>query len=276
MNVKKLFALLLFWSLAAFSATPNYLTEDGYKILLGPLPPSQVVEWDDGIQKDLKGWGFDGLGLQNGGTLERVFLDGAYAIKHQAWLNNGTGRAQLGITSSENKRFKTQAQSSAGIWAAHEIKIPEIISAGTASDTAPWLNLWDWHSIDADGNNRWHTSPGLMLAQDGSMRFRFEWGGPANAINHPSAYSTIPLPVGRWFDLEMHYVWSTVPTTISVWIDGKLALEQAGVITRAASHANTETYIKLYGNSNGGLSWHPDPVILYTRNLRFAGERIWR
>jgi hypothetical protein len=151
------------------------------------------------------------------------------------------------------------------------------LSAG--NDPYPWLNLWDWHSTSDDpfrGANRWHTCPGLMLAKDGSMKVRFSWGGESNKINKTSPYSDIGLPVGRWFDMEMHYVWSEEPTTIRLWINGQLALEQSGVITKAATHANVETYLKVYGSTQGKTPWTPTPTIRYVRDVRVAGERIWR
>jgi hypothetical protein len=116
-----------------------------------------------------------------------------------------------------------------------------------------------------------------MLAQDGSMRVQFNWGGPAGNINKASPYSTIALPVGRWFDIEMHYVWADTPSaTLTVWIDGQLVLEQSGVQTRASSSQIVETYLKFYGSTQGRGAWTPTPSLKYTRNLRIAGERIWR
>jgi hypothetical protein len=116
-----------------------------------------------------------------------------------------------------------------------------------------------------------------MLAQDGSMKVRWEWGGPANSINKTSALSAMAMPVGRWFDVEVHYVWADSPTaTITMWIDGQLAIEQSGVQTRASSHTILETYMKFYGSTQGHGPWTPTPSLKYTRNIRIAGERIWR
>jgi hypothetical protein len=108
------------------------------------------------------------------------------------------------------------------------------------------------------------------------MRVKWEWNGPAGALNPDTGLSRLAMPIGRWFDVEMHYTWTTGKTTVSLWIDGVLALEQSGVTTRAASHTNLETYMKFYGSSNGGTPWSPTPAVRYTRNVRFAGQRIWR
>jgi hypothetical protein len=75
----------------------------------------------------------------------------------------------------------------------------------------------------------------------------------------------------------MHYVWADTPSaTLTVWIDGQLALEQSGVQTRASSSQIVETYLKFYGSTQGRGAWTPTPSLKYTRNLRIAGERIWR
>jgi hypothetical protein len=196
-------------------------------------------------------------------------------IRHYATFDTGGSRSQGGLYSDANTVFGQQAKSAKGVWIAQEWYFPQALNAN--GEAYCWINLWDFHSVDADRSNRWHTSPGLMLAQDGSMRVMFNWGGPAGNINSATNYSTIAMPVGRWFDIEMHYVWADSPTaTLSVWIDGKLALEQSGVQTRASSSQIVETYFKFYGSTQGRGTWTPTPSLKYTRNIRIAGERIWR
>jgi hypothetical protein len=247
------------------------------------------ILWTDDIQSCNSPWGFDGIGVEhpigtevfpddaNGANLSCVLdpLSGSgYALRHFATFDTGGSRSQAGIYSFANTAFADQAKSAEGVWVAQEWYFPEALDAG--GDYAPWINLWDWHSTNAGGGNRWHTSPGLMLCEDGSMRVRWEWGGPANEINPTSDDSTIALPVGEWFDIEMYYQWTTGTTTLSLWINGELALEQSGVQTRDASHETVEAYIKFYGSTQGGTPWSPTPSIRYTRNVRVAGERIWR
>jgi len=250
--------------------------------------PADIL-WRDDIQASAEPWGFDGIGVEhpienevppsdaNGANLSRVADPaggGGEALRHYATFDAGGSRSQAGIYGDLNTAFGDQAKRPEGVWVAQEWYFPRALDAG--GDQACWINLWDWHSIDADRGNRWHTSPGLMLLRDGSMKVRWEWGGPAS-FNPASADSTLALPVGRWFDVEMHYRWADSPTaTLSLWIDGQLALEQRGVQTRAASHATVETYVKFYGSTQGGTPWTPTPSIRYTRNLRVAGERIWR
>ncbi len=248
------------------------------------------ILWSDSIQTGASPWGLDGLGIEhpigtsvtpsdaNGVNLSVVAdpLAGAgRALRHFATFDTGGSRSQAGIYGDVNTIFGNQAKRPEGVWVAQEWYFPEAIGAG--GDAYCWINLWDYHSIDANRGNRWHTSPGLMLARDGSMRVSWEWGGPAASINTGSQLSSIALPVGRWFDIEVHYMWSDTPTaTITLWIDGQLAIEQNGVQTRATSHQIVETYLKFYGSTQGGGPWVPTPSLKYTRNVRVAGERIWR
>lgn len=60
-------------------------------------------------------------------------------------------------------------------------------------------------------------------------------------------WSSIAMPVGEWFDMEMRWQFATGQTaTLSVWINGKLALQQVGVVTAIPQHTEVESYIKLY------------------------------
>ncbi|MBI3205165.1 MAG: hypothetical protein HYZ29_26740 [Myxococcales bacterium] len=248
---------------------------------------STVILWTDSIQKTASSpWGFDGVGVEhpigtavspndaNGANLSRVADPGGgsgHALRHFGTFDSGGSRSQAGIYGFANTVFGAQAKSAEGIYVAQEWYFPAVIGAG--GDAWPWINLWDWHSTDTGGGNRWHTRPGLMLAEDGSMRVRWEWGGPSP--NAASAESSVSLPVGKWFDVEMYYQWSTTGTTLKLWVDGVLALSQSGVTTRAPSHANVETYAKFYGSDQGKTPWAPTPSVRYTRNVRVAATRIW-
>jgi hypothetical protein len=260
---------------------------DGGKDAVGTVPR---ILWSDSIQSGVAPWGLDGWGTEHpvGTTVTPSDANGANfsvvpdplggagrAIRHFATFDTGGSRSQGGLYGDVNTVFGNQAKRPEGIWVAQEWYFPQAISAG--GDTWSWINLWDWHSINADRSNRWHTSPGLMLDQDGSMKVHWEWGGPAASINKNSNHSSIAMPVGRWFDIEMHYVWTDTPTaTLTLWIDGHVAIEESGVQTRATSHQVAETYLKFYGSTQGHTPWAPTPSLKYTRNVRVAGERIWR
>jgi len=256
----------------------------------GPVSGGGTILWRDSLQGGgARDWGFNGLEIERndqvitgsdamGANLTRVAdpLGGSgYALRHFCTFDQKGCRAQAGIWGFDNTTFGTQAKKPEGVWVAMEWYFPMAITAG--GDEIPWLSVWDWHSTDGEsGGNRWHTSPGMMLARDGSMKVRWEWGGDAEQINRVSSWSTMPLPVGRWFDIEMHYTWATSGATLELWIDGQLALQQTGVATRRSSHTVVETYSKFYGSQNDGTRpWAPMPATRYTRNVRVANGRIW-
>ena len=267
--------------------TGSAVSSATYTITGGGAP---VILWTDSIQGCAGKWGFDYLMTEhpistavtasdaNGVNLSCV-LDplggGGDAIRFFATFDTGGSRSEADILSFRNAAFDAQAKSPEGIWLAQEWYFPVAVSTG--GDTLPWINLMDWHSTDSGGGNRWHTDPGLMLREDGSMQVQFVFGGTAGTFNTNSEYSTIGLPVGEWFDIEMHYAWTTTNTaTLSLWIDGVLALEKTGARTAAASHTVVEATMKFYGSTQGGTPWSPTPTVKYMRNVRFAGERIWR
>lgn len=249
-----------------------------------------TILWQDDIQGTSALMGFSGFGLehpigtqvtgsdQEGANLSRVAnpSGSGYALRHFGVFDTGGSRAQAGLYGDATPAFGNQATKPEGVWVAAELYFPEALIAPSAGG---WLSIWDWHSIDAGTRgNRWHTAPGLMIASDGSMSLQLAWGnGAMHDINGDGPTSTIAMPVGRWFDLEMHYEWVDSPRgTIQVWLDGELILEQRNVQTRVGSHAVVETYMKWYGSTFSVGSWQPSPGIRYTRNVRVAGERIWR
>jgi len=242
--------------------------------------------WTDSIQTGSEPFGFDEWLTEhpidnpvapkdsNGVNLSRVpdpLGGGGYAVREYATFDGSGSRAETGIWSFSDPAFGELATSGQPVYMAQEWYFPEVLSAG--GHYSPWIALWDWHSTGPDGNNRWHTAPGLVLAADGSMKFEFGWG---NGINGASGHSTVGLPVGEWFDIEMRYQWTAGTTTLSVWINGELVLEQSGVRTRASNHTRVEVYGKFYGSTEGGAAWSPTPSIKYTRNVRISGERIWQ
>jgi len=248
---------------------------------------SAGLVWTDSIQSGSPPFGFNDISTEypidnevkasdaNGANLSRV-LDplgsGDYAMRFYGALGTGGSRAQLSLWSFGNAAFGDLVTSGQPVYVAQEWYFPEAIDAG--GDVWAWLNLWDWHSTAAGGDNRWHTAPGLMLNQDGSMRVAWQWGsGPTP----DSTWSTAPLPVGEWFDIEMRYQWSSnSDVTLQLWVNGSLILQQNNVKTAASNHQNVETYIKLYGDDQGHTPWSPTPVIKYTRNVRVSGQRIWQ
>jgi hypothetical protein len=254
--------------------------------------PSAGILWHDSLQTGSWPYGFDELLTDypgdddedscppddaNGANLSRVDNPGpggGYALRHFATFDEPGARSEAGLWSFDNEIFGAQAKSAEGIYVAQEWFFPTAMSAGGDDDA--WINLWDWHSTGNGGANRWHTSPGLMLAEDGSMRVKWEWGGPAEAINSGTGLSSIALPVGEWVDVEMYYKWTTGRTTMYLWINGELALQMPNVQTRASSHTIVEMYSKWYGSTQGGHPWEPTPSVRYTRNLRISNARIWQ
>ena len=250
-----------------------------------PRPtPHGGVAWTDSIQNSCEPppWGFSQIQLEHpigqsvDGSdvvdLERVDApeDDGLALKHVATFDNSGSRSQAGIYSFANATFDQLVRSAQGVYIAAEWYFPEVVTAHSGKDSNPWVNLWDFHSVGSGG--RWDTQPGLMLAEDGSMKVKFNW----RSDNPDSPWSEVPLPVGQWFDVEMHYVWSSTCATVSLWLNGELILEQQGVKTKGEGHSSVETYMKFYGSANSGTPWDPRPSVKYMRNVRMSGSRIWR
>jgi len=256
-----------------------------------PSPHSGIL-WTDDVQNECgeAPYGFSQIQLerpigQSTGGNDEVDLyrvpdplgGSGFALKHVATFDNSGGsRSQAGIYSFANATFDELVRSPTGVYIAVEWMFPEAITANSGKDSNPWINLWDFHSVS--DSERWHTQPGLMLAEDGSMKVKWSW----TAVNPETPWSEIALPVGEWFTVEMHYVWGSESTgcaggtTVTLWVNGQKALEQEGVTTRGNGHNSVETYQKFYGSANNGNDWHPMPSVKYMRNMRMSASRIWR
>ena len=132
---------------------------------------------------------------------------GGSAIRH--FLNYdvaGSGRSQIGIWFNDtvnNAAWHAAASSGNEIYIAQEIYLPVAIR-GTGQ--YPWTDICGIQVTDNDGNNRWQTNPGFHIATGwygapGDNYLVVEWGSQADV--NESAMSSIPLPVGEWFDVEI-------------------------------------------------------------------------
>jgi hypothetical protein len=247
--------------------------------------------WTDSIQSGSSPYGFDEFLTErpidhvvtpsdaNGVNLSRVPdpLGGpGYAIRQYGEFDSGGARAELGIWSFQNEAFRELALSGAPVYVAQEWYFPEAIDAN--GDEWPWLSFLDWHTTAAQGEARWNTSPGIVVNEDGSMTFEFNWGsGPGEFNGQGSGWSQIGMPVGEWFDIEMRWQFATGPTArLAAWVNGVLAVEQVDVVTALPEHSAVELYIKHYGDDQGRTPWNPSKTIKYVRNVRISGARIWR
>jgi hypothetical protein len=254
--------------------------------LQNPVPQEVVPDyiWQDGIQEDSPLWGFDGIGTNNPGytpvapddangvNLSRVpdpVGGSGYALRHYAMLDKKGAyvRSQAGVYGSRNKVFNDAATSPEGIYLAQECYLPEVLKAN--NDPFSWLSLLDIHTLDGTGANR--SWLGLNVMQNGSMRAGLAFGGPLYNINKfvPAPFTSAHfLPVGRWFDIKIHYIVSTEPTTVRLWIDNELAIVMKDVITALPSNTVVDYYVKLYAGVQGDNPWVPTPTIRYSRNAR--------
>lgn len=260
---------------------PLFLAGQPFEAEAIPVP-APVIEWSDSIQTSSNPpFGFNQIQLERplgtsvsasnadvGFTRVTNPLGNGFAIRQHANFNPSGARSQAGIYSFANATFDRLVKSGNEIYIAQEWYFPKALAAG-ALNSNPWINLGDIHSVGS--GSRWDTQPGLMLAEDGSMRVSLSW----REINDDSPWSSLALPVGRWFDIEMRYRWATSGAVVSVWIDGQLALEQTGLVTRDPGHNTVEIYLKFYGSQQGGGAW-PTDASKYIRNIRLSAQRIWR
>ncbi len=250
-------------------------------------PPGGTIIWTDDIQNGSPPWGFDLIQCQHSidtevacsdanGANVSVVADPAggtgKAMRHYIVTSGSGGRTQAGVMSLFNSAFATQLANHGEVWIEEEAYFP---SMPTPSGNYPWLSIMDFHSTDSAGDNRWHTNPGLFLCATGIDCSSADTG-KLKARNFTDSIeagpTTITVPIGRWFKLQVHWVWSTSAVPITYWIDGVQVL-QITMATRDPLQTAAEWYDKWYGYDQGG-AWSPDPLIRYTRNIRMSDAFI--
>jgi hypothetical protein len=246
-----------------------------------------TVLWTDDIQTGSIPWGFRPLQTEhpigtavvssdaNGASLT-VVADpaggGGKAMRHYGASGMSSWRAQAGIWTGDNKAFADQIAAHNEVWVEMEIYIPEAI---VSSGNYPFLNIMDFHSTDSNGAYRLHTNPGLFLCSSAFGRCS---GGSMKLVvrdyfGNQTGPSTAAVPIAQWFKLQVHWVWSLTGAPITYWINGVQVLQTRGTVTKRSSHTLVEFYDKWYGDGQGG-SWSPNPIIKYSRNVRFADAFI--
>ena len=212
----------------------------------------QNLAWSDQIQGSHQNYGWDGLGIEGSGALSKVDNPAGegQAIEHRLDFPD-FGRAQLGLWAQQEV-----LQHPDGVWIAQKIYFPEEVHA-----TSGWLSIADHHAVnDAE---RWHAQPGIMLYSGANppdrMKLWDSWhGSGVGDVSHN--LSDAPLPVGEVFWLEYHYLWTTEPRAIPVYLNGNRIWETTAHPTRSASHVQAEHYVKWYGQGD----WTPSSARRYT------------
>ena len=243
------------------------------------------IIWHDTIQSDPNEWGLhlgcehpiNGVKItcdaENGANLSRVpdpAGGSGWAIRHSIIPSHGGGRAQLSTSTLGNPAFATQLANYGEVWIEQEMFIPAPIPSSEGN--GPWISLMDFHSSNANGAGRWHTNPGLFLCSEalrcppsetGKLVAR-DWKN--KMFGGPSAKS---VPINQWFRLQVHFRWSTSPVPVTYYVNGTQVL-QITLPTKDSGHTVLEWYSKLYG----GGKWTPNPLVRYTRNVRFSDSFI--
>jgi hypothetical protein len=260
----------------------------GVSLSIGLVSPAEAtILWTDDIQTGSSPWGFHGLWTEhpigtavensdaNGASLTVVgdpVGGGGKAMRHYGTAGTSSWRAQAGIWTGDNKAFASQIAAHNEVWVEMEIYIPEAV---VSSGKYPFLNILDFHSTNSDGGFRFHTNPGLFLC---SSAFGRCGGGNMKLVvrdffGNQTGPSAAAVPIAQWFKLQVHWVWSLTGAPITYWINGVQVLQTSGTVTKRPSHTLVEFYDKWYGSGDGG-SWSPNPLIKYSRNVRFADAYI--
>ena len=247
-------------------------------------PSAVTVFFQDEIQTSGEPWGFDealteypvgdpisgGARSDSTANLTKVADPAAggsgFAIRQVVHASGpGGGRSELGIWTlgGLHSALRTYLRTGASIFISMEIYLPAHTQPASP-DTVPWLAMYDIHPNTA----------GDVLRPGWSLNWP-EDGSDSIMVNRQDApdeeiYSTIQMPIGEWFTLEIE--WSGGPNeTVRTWINGTLATTQHNVRTTPSGGIITdfEANIKVYTEPQGS-PWSPDPVIKYVRNYQIT------
>lgn len=183
-------------------------------------------------------------------------------------------RNQVGVLGYRQWRqaMEDHIRTGAPVFVSMEVYFPKAFTMEPVNG-APWVSMMDWHVFRQGGGSWYHTNPGVFVHEDGSNRFRFEWG--TGGHNRNSGWSTIAMPVGEWFTWEWQWQMTTAHDGVcEIFINGESALRQEGVRTALDDgHNQPIYYIKQYGQTRPNGAWQM-PLIRYVRNVKITDTRV--
>jgi hypothetical protein len=232
--------------------------------------------WGNVVQHNPPTGPNDSLGASIGRVLASTFGGGSgYAIRHYLHHNSSVrgARAQSSLYDAGRTALQTMMTSGNHFYVYEEYFIPVLF---TISGNQEYFSFNDFHCV---GSSRWHTNPGLMLKrkQTGEMYFETNWNGAPNS----NVSSTMELPVGQWFGMEIQYKWTySTDCDYKIWIsdaggdNAVLALNNPGCFTIDGSHdGHLEFYSKAYCSSDTPAVYSINDNELYKRNCKIRDAR---
>ena len=81
--------------------------------------------------------------------------------------------------------------------------------------------------------------------------------------------STVPIPIGRWFNVELRFKRDTAAGVVQFWQEGVQIFNVQNVQTTHPGSTYHEFYVNIYGS---GIS--PSPTVIYVDNVAISRTRI--
>jgi hypothetical protein len=265
---------------ATASATPQPITGNYLEtgILLwasteqvAGLPCNFTTEWceyaccgdGEGVCSDANGVNVTRINISS----EGLPADGGHTYAVRQYVGNDVypfWRSELGAWTGGNPTLLAHMQTGASTFFIMDVYIPSEITWN-----GNFLSIWDFHSSAGGAPIGFHTCPGIML-QNGTPTMRLRSVYAACDNDYENGSSTLSMPWGEWFTLEIEYRYSSSNGGVSVWINGTLALADTGRNTHPGGDT-PQFYSKIYGEGLTPLG-SPAPLIIYRKNYRASAS----
>src|SRR6267143_1895819 len=238
-------------------------------------------------------------GMEAGNMLEWYLDGGGGEFNGNPGNNPGTGLVPMNVAGSLSQATQEQARSGSwsakmsipGAWGAVRLWrwkesmayrelyysawyfVPQLYTMDVAAGGS--TNWWQYKSTTATQNDPFWLIGWQNAGPNGAMRMDMVWWGPATDGPLPGQsgsrqwLSTVDIPIGRWFHIEVRHVCAGDFTgAIQVWQDGVELFHLEGVKTRYP------TGDCKWALSNYASNISPSPYYFYADDVAVSTTRI--
>jgi hypothetical protein len=219
-------------------------------------------------------WSADGGGMAQG--FRNYVADTTGTVKVEvstAQAQSGTRSARLEMPQGTGNQAQLirwrESQTNADLYYSVWLYFPQNIDTRGGG----WFNLLQIHTK----NGGWTIPIGIEVKTQANGTNTFFLHSPYSTTSawntggmpYWEYTSTVPIPIGRWFNVELRFKRDPSQGVVQFWQEGAQIFNVQNVQTTHAGATYHEFYVNIYG-----LGISPSPTVIYVDNVTISRTRI--